>query len=416
MKKLLFISLSAFAIFAFAACNNGGEAVNIDSSQLSVAGSGRISVLTNMSIDWGDIDITGGKVEYSFKMKNVGDDDLIIKSGSTTCMCTSAQVITSGGVNSPLFGMAAHGGTASWGYAAKPGEEFELKVVFDPMAHGPDAVGPITRSAFLVTSSKPNGDFTEKSPYTEDMSTEVKLRGNVLYKADFEAKVAPMGEEFKFDESEHDFGVLKQSSGAVSYDFNFEYLGNDPIVVSSVPTSCACTIAKISANEFNKGDKGTLTVEFDPNLHEEPNGKFFKTVTVMTDPALVKQPEVKIWAEIDLDLGADAYKLQDSHDDEVSVYKNISPEIFKGMLAKKDFFLLDVHIPEQEHIAGTDSFIAYNEIDKNLSELPVDKNMPIVVYCRSGSMSKEASQKLIDLGYTNVSNLEGGRDAFINLQ
>ncbi|MFH1391000.1 MAG: rhodanese-like domain-containing protein, partial [Candidatus Diapherotrites archaeon] len=97
-------------------------------------------------------------------------------------------------------------------------------------------------------------------------------------------------------------------------------------------------------------------------------------------------------------------------------FSNISAQELKQKLENKDFFLLDVHIPEQEHIAGTDDFIPFNEIEANLSKLPQDKNTPIVVYCRSGNMSLEASQKLIDLGYTNVMNLDGGIKAFNAIQ
>lgn len=94
-------------------------------------------------------------------------------------------------------------------------------------------------------------------------------------------------------------------------------------------------------------------------------------------------------------------------------YNNISPSEFETIVADQDdVFILDVHIPEQDHIAGTDLFIPYNELERNISELPNDKNQKIVVYCRSGSMSKIASEKLIELGYTDVSNLDGGIQAW----
>jgi rhodanese-related sulfurtransferase len=66
------------------------------------------------------------------------------------------------------------------------------------------------------------------------------------------------------------------------------------------------------------------------------------------------------------------------------------------MLTKKDFFLVDTHIPEQEHINKTDTFIPYNEIEKNLTKLPKDKNEKIVLYCRSGSMSRAAAYILAE--------------------
>lgn len=104
---------------------------------------------------------------------------------------------------------------------------------------------------------------------------------------------------------------------------------------------------------------------------------------------------------------------------EVSVnaneYSDISAEELSSMLEDKDFFLLDVHIPEQEHIDGTDAFIPYNDISSYISDLPEDKDEQIVVYCRSGSMSRSASQELIDLGYSNILNLEGGIQAYNRL-
>jgi len=96
-------------------------------------------------------------------------------------------------------------------------------------------------------------------------------------------------------------------------------------------------------------------------------------------------------------------------------YKELQPEDLKIMLNEKDFFLLDVHIPEQTHIPGTDAFIDYRKIKQNSDKLPADKNTKIVVYCRSGSMSKSAADDLLDIGYTNVYDLDGGIRAFNKL-
>src|SRR3989344_6279744 len=107
---------------------------------------------------------------------------------------------------------------------------------------------------------------------------------------------------------------------------------------------------------------------------------------------------------------------QSNNEAEAINFTNISAQELKQKLENKDFFLLDVHIPEQQHIDGTDTFIPYNAIEANLSKLPEDKNTLIVVYCRSGNMSVIASQKLVELGYSNVMNLEGGIEAFNALQ
>ena len=77
-------------------------------------------------------------------------------------------------------------------------------------------------------------------------------------------------------------------------------------------------------------------------------------------------------------------------------FTNISAEEFAARLENKDFFLLDVHIPEQEHIEGTDAFIPFNEIEANLEKLPADKSKPMVVYCRSGSIKLTASNNDVE--------------------
>jgi len=96
-------------------------------------------------------------------------------------------------------------------------------------------------------------------------------------------------------------------------------------------------------------------------------------------------------------------------------YTNVSAAQLKTMLDKKDFAFVNVHIPYEGEIALTDAFVPYNEIEKNLDKLPVDKNARIVLYCRSGRMSAIAAEMLVRLGYTNVWNMEGGMIAWETL-
>lgn len=95
-----------------------------------------------------------------------------------------------------------------------------------------------------------------------------------------------------------------------------------------------------------------------------------------------------------------------------SKVKLVSPAEF-AQLAKDDAtFMVDVHIPAQTQIPGTDAVIPYDRVQSNLDKLPADKSTPILVYCRSGSMSARAAEEIAELGYTQVYDLEGGTDAY----
>ncbi len=90
----------------------------------------------------------------------------------------------------------------------------------------------------------------------------------------------------------------------------------------------------------------------------------------------------------------------------------IEAAVFSKLAKDEINFLLDVHVPEQVHIPGTKKFIPFDKIGENIDQLPANKNTPILVYCRSGSMSKIAAQKILELGYTNVYDLKDGIDGY----
>ena len=94
----------------------------------------------------------------------------------------------------------------------------------------------------------------------------------------------------------------------------------------------------------------------------------------------------------------------------LKTYRQITMnEAASMMKSEKDYIILDVRRPD-EFSAGhiPNAINVPNEIigTSEISELP-NKNQLILVYCRSGRRSKEASQKLVDLGYTNVVEFGG---------
>lgn len=93
-------------------------------------------------------------------------------------------------------------------------------------------------------------------------------------------------------------------------------------------------------------------------------------------------------------------------------YFTIEPRELETMLKTKDFPLINVHIPYEGEIAGTDQFIPFDQIASS-KLLPKDKKAELVIYCRSGRMSTIAAQALVKLGYSNVRELRGGFNAWV---
>lgn len=89
-------------------------------------------------------------------------------------------------------------------------------------------------------------------------------------------------------------------------------------------------------------------------------------------------------------------------------YRNLSFTEFSHWLEDKDFLLVNVHVPYQGEIAGTDMLLPYHSVERQQGRLPADKEAKIVVYCLTGPMGHAAATKLAALGYTRVVHYEGG--------
>ncbi len=93
-------------------------------------------------------------------------------------------------------------------------------------------------------------------------------------------------------------------------------------------------------------------------------------------------------------------------------WTNIGPDQLASMMTRKDFTLLNVKTPYIGEIEGTDLYIPYPDLASRRAELPANKDAKIVVYCRAGNESRVALQTLIDLGYTNLWNLDKGMESW----
>ena len=91
-------------------------------------------------------------------------------------------------------------------------------------------------------------------------------------------------------------------------------------------------------------------------------------------------------------------------------YRQVSAsEAAEMMRSEKNYVILDVRRADEYadgHIVGAINIPNESIGSAEIPELP-DKQQLIFVYCRSGRRSKEASEKLVKLGYTNVVEFGG---------
>lgn len=116
---------------------------------------GSVSILNALerSFDFGTISMRDGNVSKTFELKNEGSDPILISKVYTSCMCTTAKVIMSGGKEVGPFGMPGHGGISRANIEVRAGETIRVEAIFNPAAHGPSGVGLAQRVIYLETNS-----------------------------------------------------------------------------------------------------------------------------------------------------------------------------------------------------------------------------------------------------------------------
>ena len=99
-----------------------------------------------------------------------------------------------------------------------------------------------------------------------------------------------------------------------------------------------------------------------------------------------------------------------TNNSQTNTYRQITMDEVVDMMAQEsDYIILDVRRPDEfaaGHIPGAINVANESIGTDEIPELP-DKNQLIMVYCRSGRRSKEASEKLVKLGYTNIVEFGG---------
>lgn len=97
-----------------------------------------------------------------------------------------------------------------------------------------------------------------------------------------------------FNETTHDFGKINEAGGRVTTVFEFTNEGMIPLVLTNVRASCGCTTPRWTHEPIEPGQKGQITVTYNPSGRP---GRFQKTVTV-TSNATVPSTRLYIKGEV----------------------------------------------------------------------------------------------------------------------
>ena len=91
---------------------------------------------------------------------------------------------------------------------------------------------------------------------------------------------AAQNDKVSVNEKEHNFGVIGDKDGSVSFDFIITNNSDGPLVITNVSTSCGCTTPSWTREPIEKGKTGVVTASYSP-LRQ--SGTFAKSVTVSTN-------------------------------------------------------------------------------------------------------------------------------------
>ena len=88
------------------------------------------------------------------------------------------------------------------------------------------------------------------------------------------------GPAIQFEETIHDFETVSEKGGPVKHDFVFENTGDEPLIINNVRATCGCTTPEWTKTPIEPGEKGTITVAYNPLGRP---GSFSKAITVTSN-------------------------------------------------------------------------------------------------------------------------------------
>lgn len=197
------------------------------------------------------------------------------------------------------------------------------------------------------------------------------------------ATAAPI---IEVDNADYDFGKLAGAS-AVTHGFIISNVGDEPLSILDVRTSCGCTTTALSKSNLAPGESVELGVTVDLTnfsghisqaIYVSSNDLMHRKLTLhVTGQVIPAQPQ-HIIAE---DLNAVFHLLIDLRDSEAYV---------------------------AGHLAGAIN-IPFSELESWIDRLPTDADT-IVLYDQTGSLSDQAVHRLSAVGLDQAHSLLGGLD------
>lgn len=110
------------------------------------------------------------------------------------------------------------------------------------------------------------------------------------------------------------------------------------------------------------------------------------------------------------DAGSNGSNATNDSSSNSSSYQQVDAESAKELMdTEGDYVILDARTQaeyDEGHIPGA-ILIPHDTVATAAEDALPDKDQLILVYCRSGNRSKQASQALVNLGYTNVVEFGG---------
>ncbi len=115
--------------------------------------------------------------------------------------------------------------------------------------------------------------------------------------------------------AEHDFGLASTFRGKISTKIPIVNIGDGPLTITGLESSCGCTSARIVNNSIEgplfgmaghgsnpknwstiigPGEQAVLHVYYDPSVHPDLRGPVTRIVTIYSDDPLTPKQEFKI--------------------------------------------------------------------------------------------------------------------------